>query len=352
MRTVALLLAVALSIGPAEAASRRRIVGRGGSDSPFGVVINNSAVAASQSVRALDLAHNAGIQWAHIEFTWSRIQPSAGQADYSAYTQIVARAADSGIRLVGRLGYATPWNTTAPASVTNATQREHYPPADYDAWSRYIFTTVTLFKSSIHHWEIWNEPDLGPTTPDGPCSGFWCGTAAQYARLLSVASDAVKRADPNAVVLFGGLALTSSADPNFVFNVLTDPDNPGGDSFDVMAIHVTGSRTDAIRQMNFTKSQLAFGGAGLRPIWVTAVGYPSDPAAQKIAPYFDGEAGQAAYAREIPTYLVSLGARKVFWLQLFDSGSDQFASYGLLTSLLATKKAYDAYSDTIRAYHP
>ncbi len=353
MRSVALLLAVALSIAPAEAASRRRIAGRGsGSDSPFGVVVSNTAAPASQVVRALDLAQSAAIRWARIEFTWSRIQPSAGQADYSAYTQIVERASDDGIRLLGMLGYATAWNTTAPASVTNAAQREHYPPADYDAWSRYIFTTVTLFKNAIHHWEIWNQPDLGLAGPDGPCPGFWCGTPGQYARLLSVAYKAIRQADPNATVVFGGLALTPAADPNFLFSVLTDADNPGGSSFDVMAIHVSGSRTDAIRQMNFVKSQLAFGGAGLRPIWVTAVGYPSDKAQQKVAPYFDGEAGQAAYVREVPTYLLSLGARKVFWFQLFDTGSDELASYGLLTSLLDKKQAYTAYADTIKSYKP
>ncbi len=65
-----------------------------------------------------------------------------------------------------------------------------------------------------------------------------------------------------------------------------------------------------------------------------------------------GEAGQAAYAREVPTYLLSLGARKVFWYQLFDAGADELASYGLLTSLLATKQAYTAYADTIKAYRP
>ncbi len=171
MRIVALLLAAALSIAPAEAASRRRIVGRGVADSPFGVVVNNNAVFASQVLRALDLAHQAGIEWAHVEFTWSRIQSSASQADYSTFTQIVAGANSDGIHLVGMLGYATPWNTTAPASVTDPTQRERYPPADYDAWARYVFTTVSLFKTSIHHWEIWNQPDLGPGAAGGPCSG-------------------------------------------------------------------------------------------------------------------------------------------------------------------------------------
>lgn len=45
---------------------------------------------------------------------------------------------------------------------------------------------------------MWNEPDL---------PGFWLGTASQYAQLLAVTYNAIKRADPNAQVLLGGLAL-------------------------------------------------------------------------------------------------------------------------------------------------
>lgn len=361
MRALALFLAAAVSLPPIQAATRRHIAGRGsGSDSPFGVnVVVTSRSNGLQVGLALDLAHAANIGWTRIPFPWSAIQPTGSTADFALPDQIVNRAAQNNLRVLGLLGYATPWNTTAPATETRPAQREHYPPADYDAWSRFVFTTVVRYRNTVHYWEIWNQPDLG-STPDAMrvCNGFWCGTAAQYARLLSVAYRAIKSADPTASVLFGGLALGGAEqNVNFMFDVLTDPDNPGTQSFDVMNFHVYGSKTEALKRLNFVKSQLAFGGAGLRPIWITEFGYPSDSALQNVAPYTGGDAGQAAYVRDMAPYLLSLGARKVFWFQLVDSDpavspADPFASYGLLTLALAKKPAYDAYAETIRSYRP
>src|SRR5712691_1887020 len=160
MRALALFLAAAVSLAPAEAATRRRIVSRGtGSDSPFGVFVNT--ISSSDQARiaaALDLAHTAGIQWLRVQFSWSAIQPSnAITVDFSSLDPIVARANQNNQRILGILGYATQWSTTAPSTETRLAQREHYPPASYDAWSRYIFSTVSRYKSSVHHWEVWNE---------------------------------------------------------------------------------------------------------------------------------------------------------------------------------------------------
>jgi len=355
MRALALILAAAVSIAPAEGATRRRIVGRGtGMDLPFGVNVMSHSDPA-QIRAALDLAQVADIRWVRVQFTWSTVQPvSAGSADFSTFDQIVTRANQNNLHILGVLGYATPWNTTAPASETRPAQREHYPPANYDAWSRYIFTTATLYKKFIHHWEIWNEPDLGsPPDETHTCNGFWCGTPAQYAQLLSVAYKSIKSADPTATVLLGGLALAGAEqNQNFLFDILTDPDNPATGSFDIMNFHAYGSRSEALKRMNFVKSQLAFGGATPRPIWITEFGYGSAPSVQNVAPYFGGEEGQAAYVRDLAPYLLLLGAQKVFWFQLFDAGSDELASYGLLTSSLNKKQAFDAYSTTIKAYHP
>ena len=49
----------------------------------------------------------------------------------------------------------------------------------------------------LRHWEIWNEEDLNQ---------FFSGTPADYARLLKVAYLAGKQADPQATIIFGGLA--------------------------------------------------------------------------------------------------------------------------------------------------
>ena len=250
--------------------------------------------------------------------------------DFSFLDPIVARANQNNQRILGILGYATQWSTTAPSTETRLAQREHYPPASYDAWSRYIFSTVSRYKSSVHHWEIWNEPDVG-STPDAThtCNGFWCGTAPQYAQLLSVAYKAIKSADPTATVLLGGLALGGTEqNTNFLFDILTDPTFPATESFDIMNFHVYGSKTEALRRMNFVKSELAFGGATPRPIWITEFGYGSDPAVQNVAPYFGGESGQAAYLRDLAPYILSLGAQRVFWFQLADPGSIRSAVTG------------------------
>jgi hypothetical protein len=360
MRTVALLLITALSLASLQAATRRHIAGRGTglSDPPFGVVVAGDLNAA-QVTTGLRLAHTAGVGWTEIQFTWSKLQSSPGTANFVPFDQLVTAANDSNLHIIGRLGFSTSWNTTAPATVTDAARREKYPPTSYDLWGQYVFTIVQKYKASVHHWEVWYSPDTGGTpAPGQECTGWWCGSPAQYARLLAVAFKNVKAADPTAVVLFGGLALSGNQlDQNFMSEVLSDADFPGVDSFDIAAFHAFGSKAEVLRRMNLIKSQLAFGGAGLRQIWVTEFGYSSDPAAQNVAPYFGGEDGQASYVKELAPYLLGFGARKIFWFKLIDTqtsqaAGDPFATYGLVTFTGTQKKAMTAYGDAIKAYRP
>ncbi len=78
-------------------------------------------------------------------------------------------------------------------------------------WARFVYEAVSRYKpggvlaqqqgwtagQGVRHWEIWNEEDY---------SGFWIGTYSEYARLLKVAYLAARHADPQAKVIFGGLA--------------------------------------------------------------------------------------------------------------------------------------------------
>ena len=54
----------------------------------------------------------------------------------------------------------------------------------------------------ILDWEVWNEPDS---------SQFFHGTPAQYAWMLRTAHDAIKRIDPRAQVLLGGISSTAGS---------------------------------------------------------------------------------------------------------------------------------------------
>jgi len=119
MRKVALIAAALLALTPLQAATRRHIAGRAGADPVFGVFVNVAARPDSEQIgRAFDLAQADGIGWVRIPFTWSTIQPNPSVTNLNLYYPLIARAKQDNLRIIGVLGYSTPWNTTAPASET------------------------------------------------------------------------------------------------------------------------------------------------------------------------------------------------------------------------------------------
>src|SRR5690606_1112542 len=53
----------------------------------------------------------------------------------------------------------------------------------------------------VHHWIIWNEPDIAA----GEYGNEWAGSEADYARLLKVAYLVMKETDPQAQIHLAGL---------------------------------------------------------------------------------------------------------------------------------------------------
>ncbi len=102
------------------------------------------------------------------------------------------------------------------------------PPADLEAWKRYVTNIVSRYEDVVRAWEVWNEPDL---------QAFWVGTPTQYAELLAVTYETVGRADPTATVVLGGLSLGGSPgrlNPKFLEEILADPLPIGQHSFGLM----------------------------------------------------------------------------------------------------------------------
>ncbi len=81
-------------------------------------------------------------------------------------------------------------------------------------------------------WEVWNEPNIAP---------FWdLPNPAEYGALLVETGSAIRAADPDARVMFGGLAYpstlgTTRLEPNaFLRDVIAAV---GADQFDALALH-------------------------------------------------------------------------------------------------------------------
>ncbi|MBI2301399.1 MAG: hypothetical protein HYU66_21040 [Armatimonadetes bacterium] len=139
-----------------------------------------------------------GIQWARChdmlqQGWWTRIQPDGPEQWLFPYDAAQRDLDELGFGTLGEFLWSPKWATSAPPGAEG--NPAAYPPKDWDAFARYVEETVRHYRGSIHHWEVWNEPHY---------AGFWRGTPEEYAKLLAVAYDAAKRADPGCFVFGGG----------------------------------------------------------------------------------------------------------------------------------------------------
>ncbi len=154
--------------------------------------------------------------------------------------------------MLGLIDYAPAWNSGQPSL-----------DSWIGNWGNYVYEVVARYGRGgpIKYWEIWNEPNL-------TVSGYQLGlyTIADYARILDVARAAAKSADPNAVIVLGGLASVWSYPPSSTtydyFDYLDELGRLGAwEDFDVLSIHPTGSTRPRARPGAATTSRPS------RPRW-------------------------------------------------------------------------------------
>jgi len=303
----------------------------------------------------------AGIKYVRNEFLWHRIEPSQGAFDYSGHDVVVAEAVAHGEEIIGLLSYGAPW-AAADSGGSNK-----YPPDDPADYAHFVYTTVDRYKDSVHYWEIWNEQNAQRFwKPDVDPEG--------YGELLKAASVGIRTADPDALVVFGGMAPIYSADWEHMWGFLEEvyafhPDV--GDYFDVLAIHTytwiqvaepeTDSPINPLQQSvtgmieDAREVMLRWEGRA-RPIWITEVGWYTainDPLG------YVTEEDQARYLVRSFILSVAGGADMHCWYT-FDDGSnyldDSEAAFGLVgydpdptdDNLPTLKPAYHAH-DTLTA---
>ena len=171
-----------------------------GQDGPFG--INHASPPDSR----LELMRVAGITWVR-DWTlkWHQVQPTEGAAfDFEMGDRQINRVLKHGMRVLCVLPHpATPWCTTAPADLPRTGRSREFRrtlshmPADLGKFGAYVRACVQHFKDRVKVWEILNEP--GYMKPE------------DYAKLLEVAYDAAKAADPTCKVIGGCGAGPASA---------------------------------------------------------------------------------------------------------------------------------------------
>jgi hypothetical protein len=268
----------------------------------------------AESIRAAcRLARRAGVKWTREEIQWHATEPAEGSFNFKFYDDLVEIARSEGISVYGLLAYWAPW-----ARINT--------PEGARQYARWAATVVRHYQGRIRYWEIWNEPNIF----------FWSGPKELYAELLTQAYDAIKSADPDAVVL--GCS-TAGVDTGFIRKVMG-----WGGKFDALTIHpYRGVMNDlGFMQELMDVRDLVNG----RDVWLTEIGFPSQ--------LIDGwsERRQASLAARVYLCTAASGAgRSVSWYDFRNDGNDAFyneANFGLVRSDLRPKPAYGALAAASR----
>jgi hypothetical protein len=146
----------------------------------------------------LDRAKRIGFNWVKLIGSWKSVQPTSRDSfSWAALDGDIERATSRGMRILLRVDEPPSWATGVAA--------RNAPPIDDSALADFLAAVATRYRGRIQAYQVWNEQNTslewGGRTPD----------PAKYARMLQALYPKVKAADPNAIIVLGGLATTGDA---------------------------------------------------------------------------------------------------------------------------------------------
>ncbi len=296
-----------------------------------------------------------GAAWVRAPIYWSSVEPTnttPANYNWSSADRVAGAAADACLNMVVTHLGAPDWAATAPDGPIDKVPLSELVEYITALVERYDGDGIDDAPRSpvVNYWEFYNEPDEA-ANPNG---GRWGHDGDAYAAMLAAVYPAVKAANPNAKVVFGGIAYdwfdTQNPPGPFVQRFLDDVLSAGGGAhFDIMNFHAYPSFAGTWTQNN---------GPGLRekaeairtklqeynlnkPIVITETGWHSD---NDPVAYGSPEI-QARYV--LMLYTQSLAAHIDFsiWFSMIDPGPLYPFENGLISddNPPIVKPAYTAY---------
>ena len=289
--------------------------------------------------------------WERVVIPWDEVQPD-GPGDFSHLGMTLpadrlGTEISRGIHVAAVLQFTPPWAQLDPVagqrSVPKNLDLPYDDPRNY--WGRFVYETVRHYAGQIDEWIIWNEPDFRPDDPGGSAY-TWAGTDGQFARLLAVAYQAAKKANPNAVVSFPATSywVDETSSPRRapfyerLLRILTsDPlAAEHGLYHDAVALNLYRSPDDVYRVHSvFAAIQHRYGVD--KPIWLTEMNAMpvNDPlstcADHQITAGFKVTLDQqAAYAVQSFALAAAAGYQHVEFYNMTDDPTCQYPSWGLV----------------------
>jgi len=313
----------------------------------FGVVPQSTL-----SQEQFNTLKQGGVKSMRAAMIWSAVQPRrGGTPEWGSFDPIVERAAKSGIEvlpiLIGAPSWAVPSVNVPGAPGAKAPARLPAAGTAGTAWSTFLKAAVARYGTNgsfwaenptvpvkpIKAWQIWNEPNFKYFVAHP--------NPAEYGKLVKLSSTAIKSTDPTAQVVLGGLfakpagarylkgkKVMHATSPNYFGSYFLEQmykTNPGiKSSFQGVALHPYVARYRQLpAEIEELRGVMARSGDGAKGLWVTELGWSSEPPQGPSNVFAVGVSGQARELKGAFTLLKADAAKfklqHVYWFSVDDA---------------------------------
>ena len=233
----------------------------------YGWTGGNTFEEQDQEVAALK---EAGAQWVRVNVVWYAVEPNQkGVYDtwlLSMYDHLMARLAENGIKVIFVTADTPYWASADTNKYTDGTGQhwsQKYKPSNFnDLADYYVFLRNRYASTGPHVFEIWNEENHSSFWPSGV-------DATNYVSMLQTCYNAIKAADPEAIVLNGGLTDGSNT-TNFMATMYAAGAKP---YFDAWSQH-TYQRTPQYETIvSKVRNIMVANGDAAKKVWMTEWGW-------------------------------------------------------------------------------
>lgn len=165
---------------------------------PRGTGFGYGVQAHLDTARVVSAVRDMGFGWIKQQVRWQEVETQQGSRGWGALDALADTASAGGVKVLFSVVAAPAWARGGKSGIG--------PPDNYQDFYNFMGAMAAHFKGRVHAYEIWNEQNLSREWEGAPLS------AADYVRLLKGAYQAIKAADPGAIVVSGAPTPTGISD--------------------------------------------------------------------------------------------------------------------------------------------
>jgi hypothetical protein len=306
---------------------------------------------------------DSGATWVRIPVMWNSAEPERldppKEYNWTAIDRALsaARTDNGNLQIIGTITHAPEWAAPGIKAPIYDEMLPDFVQFVQAVVERYNGDGINdaLGSPVVTYWEFYNEPDAG----ERPGDLRWGESGDKYAEMLAAVYPAVKAANPQVKVVFGGIAYDWFQDQGgpFVREFLDDVLAAGGGQyFDIMNFHSypafslnwTGQGPEGgpglLEKSNFIRNKLQNEYGLYKPMIITEAGWhsnnpPNHPSNPEI---------QARYVVKLFTQSIAADIDVMIWWMFYDPGGGYWDN-GLVTNATppARKLSYTVYQNIV-----